>query len=1372
MNPAISSRRTAVSRIVGVLLAILGCAGAQACDSNGTGGGTYSVAATWNAGTCTTRPPGAGEAVRILAGDVVNVTVNPNTISTLTVDGTLAYNTNANRTITVTGSATVTGTVQQNNVAGNRTGTLNIGGSLTNSGTVNLIGPDATDTITLNFNTAAAAVVGGAGTYTLATVTLNKSAAGNTVSFDADIGMRALTITTGTLRMGSTAATARTLTVGNNNTTLTIAANGTLTANPGVTATHTMNVVGSVTNNGTLNLAPDADSLVTTNFVLASAQVLSGTGATNTYSAVNVTKSAAANTVSLNTNGTMTTGAFTITTGTFRFGSTAATARTLTVANGAALTLGASGRLTANTGVTATHTLNLTGDVTDIAGSQITLPADADSLVTTNLTGAAAQTFSGAGTKTFFNVNVNKSAAGNTVTLDSNVTTRALAVNTGTFQLGSTAATNRTLTVNTNSAITIGASGTLRANPAVTATHVLNAAGNITNNGSMNLVTDADSLVNTTLNGTAAQTIGGANAVTFNALTLNNATGMIVNTGSLAASPVVTTTLTFTNGRIDTVTNSRTLVLATGATTSGQTTTRFVNGCMRKNFTSAAVQTFLFTIGSGTSYAPLNYALTGNSAAGDVTACTVATDHPQITTPIPTTGINSTQSVNRYWTLTANVGGTGTPNGVYAGTFNFLAAEASELTNTQLTTQVIIERYDGTNWFPTTIGTRAATSTQATGIGSYGAFAIGMTLSGFTAVPGRFNAFETLTDTNAILGKIVTKVAGATVTLGIVAVNSGKTAKDTTFTGAVSAWLVDSSTNSGGSFDANGCYTLWRFLGTATAVSPFPGLPPVATTSVTFANPADQGRKNTLSFSAPSNAYPDVRIVMRDNASGALIGCSTDRFAIRPKELLVEALDATWQTAGTVRTLNNTSLTDGVVHAASRAAAGTPRPFTLRATARANDSSTVTTNYTGTPTVKTAATCVQPAGCANGVLDIGTWSAASGVASASANYGEAGTFAVTLEDATFAAVDTTDGITTAAEYTIPQSASVEFGRFVPNHFAFASLNTPSYRTYDASCTATPRTFTYIGAPFGWASTFHPQATLQAKNAYGDTTTNYRGSLYRVTASNLTETYSAASGTLNTTNKGTSTLTEIANSGTASYAVASGGSFSFDRGAPVVPFNADISLVVKVNDLSEDQAVSGNPDESNVDPTLRGIITTTPASFASITFSGSSGGNDNEFRYGRLRLQNAVGTPQLDLRVPFTAESYTASGFATNTADNCTTVAASDFRLQNFGSPPTTLTATQLPDTHVQVGAARLSAGTVSLVVQKPTVATVYGSADLCYDLGTLDASCTATSPPATSRDWLLGPWGASTYTKDPKARVSFGVYGSQPRPFIFFREQY
>ena len=81
--------------------------------------------------------------------------------------------------------------------------------------------------------------------------------------------------------------------------------------------------------------------------------------------------------------------------------------------------------------------------------------------------------------------------------------------------------------------------------------------------------------------------------------------------------------------------------------------------------------------------------------------------------------------------------------------------------------------------------------------------------------------------------------------------------------------------------------------------------------------------------------------------------------------------------------------------------------------------------------------------------------------------------------------------------------------------------------------------------------------------------------------------------------------------------------AFVRTTPVLPFIADISLSMSIQDIAEN-AVSGN-----------GVIdTVAPALFSSIAFDAG-----NEIRFGQLVLSNAHGSELLGLPVPIEARFW-------------------------------------------------------------------------------------------------------------------------------------
>ncbi len=584
------------------------------------------------------------------------------------------------------------------------------------------------------------------------------------------------------------------------------------------------------------------------------------------------------------------------------------------------------------------------------------------------------------------------------------------------------------------------------------------------------------------------------------------------------------------------------------------------------------------------------------------------------------------------------------------------------------------------------------------------------------ATPGGFNAFETTTAAGSISGVIRTKVAAGAFAVDVVALNATATAVETAFTGGVGVELVNAA---GGG--ACGAYPQIRDLGT-----------------LSFAA-GDQGRK-TLAGIAEPEAWPNVRVRMRYPATGTptVVACSNDNLAIRPASFNAVAVsDTNSVTAGVARALSNTLASGGIVHKAGR-------PFRVAATAR-NAAGATTANYAGSPVASPTACLLPATGCTLGVLAPGTWSAASGVLTTStASYSEAGAFAMKLVDTNFAAVDAADG-SSAAEMTI-ESAAVNVGRFVPDHFVLTTASTPVFKTFNDTICAT-RSFTYVGQPFGYLVL--PQATITAKNAAGATTLNYAGALWKLAPAGATQAYSAVTGTLDTGLVGTPAVAATGNGvGTLSADVAD--AIAFVRTLPVVPFIADISLTMSIQDTA-DIAVTGNGT----------IDTTTFAVFSSMAFDAG-----NEIRFGQLTVSNAHGSELLNVPVPTETRFWNGAGFTRNTADYCTQLDAAQVSLANWQRD---LNACE---TSVSLSG-RFNAGRGNLRFSAPGAGNT-GSVDLAVQLGAtaVGSSCVtgaATPVVAAAQTWLQGRSSTGVYNQNPAARASFGLHRGS-KPLIYLRE--
>jgi|GEM_PF-1807211 len=319
--------------------------------------------------------------------------------------------------------------------------------------------------------------------------------------------------------------------------------------------------------------------------------------------------------------------------------------------------------------------------------------------------------------------------------------------------------------------------------------------------------------------------------------------------------------------------------------------------------------------------------------------------------------------------------------------------------------------------------------------------------------PSAFNAVDT--GSSATSGKIGTKTAGVSFNLDLYALNSARTAQDTTFNGAV---LVDllANTATGVALDSNGC--------------------PTSSTALTIGTMTLASGKLSASIGAVSNAWRDVRVRLRYPATGTVTvtGCSSDNFAVKPAALSVQASDATPSTPGTSNILNSSVSSGTPVHKAGQ-------PFTLTVTAYSGAASpAITSNYNGAVSVSTIA-AISPASV-TGTFSIGSASAISGsLVSTTATYSEVGSASVALQDTTFAAVDAGDGTAASCAGYYVCSSAATIGRFVPDHFA-ATAGAPV-----AACNG----FTYFGEDFS------TPFTLTAQNAANATTQNYTGTLAKL-----------------------------------------------------------------------------------------------------------------------------------------------------------------------------------------------------------------------------------------------------------------------------------
>lgn len=662
-------------------------------------------------------------------------------------------------------------------------------------------------------------------------------------------------------------------------------------------------------------------------------------------------------------------------------------------------------------------------------------------------------------------------------------------------------------------------------------------------------------------------------------------------------------------------------------------------------------------------------------------------------------------------------------------------------TSTTYTTSDVVEGHGGsaelwgTTWTPAEINA-ANFGTQFSAIKPSGGGAahtisvdhVFITVHYFlpVAAPGSFNAFETSTAAGAITGVIRTRVAGTPFSLDVVAIESG--AQLGTFGDAVAVDLLGNTTL-GVALDANNCPTTSTTLQT---VSP---------------DPTIAGGRTTVAFAAVADAWRDVRVRVRwPTGAPTVTSCSTDNFAIRPNAFANFAVsDADWENAGTGRALSDTAF-GATVHKAGR-------PVSVRASAvNAAGTPAVTANYAGTPTVTLSACAGAACTSAFGALTLNAAFAGGQLVTDVATYDNVGSFRVQLADTDFAVVDAGDGSTLAERSIV--SAAIDAGRFVPDHFTVA-LNTPELGT---ACSG----FGYLGQRFTYTTA--PVITVTARNFGGNPASFYEGAWWRLTNTSLAPAaqagrYSAAGavGLDLALLPGTNADPAIAASGAGvgTLAFSSGGGIAFNRTTPQAPFDAEIALAVDVID-ADGAAYAANPAQ----------------------FGAASAGNGIAFdggkaqRFGRLRLQNAYGPESLPLRVGLETQYWNGTGFVLNTLDDCTALNREHVALggytQNLNACDTaaveagvTLSGGQATLTLAAAGAG--NSGTVTLT----PVLGALGAERYCPAKGGGDAAAVS-----ADRAYLQGAWSGAAWDDNPAGQAAFGLYGSQPKNFIFFRENY
>jgi hypothetical protein len=255
--------------------------------------------------------------------------------------------------------------------------------------------------------------------------------------------------------------------------------------------------------------------------------------------------------------------------------------------------------------------------------------------------------------------------------------------------------------------------------------HTLQWTGDFTNNGSLSVNAGTVEFA-----GSAAQTIGGTAATTFNNLTINNPNGVTI-TETSANTTTVNGALTLTSGNLDLGTAG--LVLGSSATVSdplsggGWCVTSGSGALTRNGVVTSAVH---FPVGTSSGY---NGVYITNSGTTDDFSVRVQSGFDGANPPSG----GSTAVVDRQWTITeANAGGSNADVQFYwRSTDHGLTFNAGSA--------VYVGRYNGSSWEQTFAGNNATSvgayyTVSAGGFTSFSPFGVG----NIGALPVELTAFS------------------------------------------------------------------------------------------------------------------------------------------------------------------------------------------------------------------------------------------------------------------------------------------------------------------------------------------------------------------------------------------------------------------------------------------------------------------------------------------------------------------------------------------------------------------------------------------------------------------------------------------------------
>lgn len=526
--------------------------------------------------------------------------------------------------------------------------------------------------------------------------------------------------------------------------------------------------------------------------------------------------------------------------------------------------------------------------------------------------------------------------------------------------------------------------------------------------------------------------------------------------------------------------------------------------------------------------------------------------------------------------------------------------------------------------------------------------------------------------------------------------------------------------------DANKTVTVALVDGSTADVCPARPMRETASLTFTKATQAtDQGRK-AVSFTV-SQAYPNLLCRVTDaNYATSVVGCSSDRFAIRPQSFSLDAYLLAPLPSPLPSPLPKTLAAghDFTIIADSGVTAGYDGRPIVDLTRLRDHLDNATTNLTDIDPIEHAD--LNPAQVE---FAAGDGAKAAGVF----QYHDVGTLKFldhAVTDAGFAAIDApNDCVATGTVDEVTSNVAASDGRFgctIGSEKKDVMRFYPDHFTYEATLTAAcGNSFTYMDQP-----KLGIDLVLSARSLDGSVTTRYTDGY---ACPDLPTSSCVGTFSITAENNGTAVPLGRLVPAPSGY-VWSSGSYTVIQPATTFTRNAAPDgplekFALKANILSE-------PD--------------------GVAISGDSLSNETKIRFGRLRLSNVYGYVP-PLQMPVEAQYWSGNSWVKNGDDNCTALVDANLPL----SPGATTWTRTAP------GPGPLSGGGGTITIN-PTSA---GSISVCADLG--DDHGVACSGTGAALPWLQSKWpGGANHNNDPSATATFKVFKSEGKRGVYNREMY